>query len=224
MMDFLKNKKINVRSFSIRLLVSFLATVIGEFGIGCYYGCGLGTDPVSVFVDGVHNVCGLSYGDISTICNVILLVLIIIFERQHLGLGTLIAVAIAGPLIDVFETLIRVNFPIETTSLVMRMIILFAGLITTSISYAMAIACRMGIGTFQFIPIFLADKTPLKLEMAQTLSDAVFFIIGVCLGGVIGIGTIVGVACTGYLMGFILNRISKPLDDLGPMIEKVQES
>lgn len=223
-MNFLKDKTINWKSFSIRLLVSLLATIIGEFGIGCYYGCGLGTDPISVFVDGVHNVCGLSYGDISTICNIILAILIIIFERQHLGIGTLIAVAIAGPLIDVFETLIRVNFPIETTSLIIRMGILLAGLVTTSISYAMAIACKMGIETFQFIPIFIADKTPIKLDLAQTISDAVFFMIGVILGGVVGIGTIVGVACTGYLMGFILNKISKPLDDLGPIIENNMES
>lgn len=218
-MNFLKDKKINWKSFTIRLFVSFFATVIGEFGIGCYYGCGLGTDPISVFVDGVHNVCGLSYGDISSICNIILAILIIIFERQHLGIGTLIAVAIAGPLIDVFEALIRVNFPLETTSLMVRMLILLTGLITTSVSYAMAIACKMGIGTFQFIPIFIADKTPIKLDVAQTISDAVFFVIGFALGGVIGIGTIVGVACTGYLMGLVLDFISKPLDNLGPIIE-----
>ena len=223
-MDFLKDKKINWRSFLIRLMVSIFATIIGEFGIGCYYGCGLGTDPISVFVDGVHNVCRLSYGDISTICNIILAILIIIFERQHLGVGTLITVVIAGPLIDVFETLIRVNFPIESTSLLIRILILLAGLITTSISYAMAIACKMGIGTFQFIPIFIADKTPIKLELAQTISDAVFFIIGVVLGGVTGIGTIVGVACTGYLMGFVLDRISKPLDDLGDILENKSDS
>ena len=103
----MKGKKINYRSLSIRLLIWFFASLLSEFGIGCYYACGLGTDPVSVFVDGVHNICGLSYGNISTICNIILLILIIIFERRYLGIGTIISTFISGPLIDVFETLMR---------------------------------------------------------------------------------------------------------------------
>lgn len=219
-MDFLKGKKINYKSLIIRLLISIFATALAELGIGCYYGCGFGSDPISVFVDGVHAMCGLSYGEISTICNVILAILIIIFERQHLGIGTLIAVAIGGPLIDVFETLIRVTFPLETTSVAVRLIILLVGLITTSIGYALAIACEMGIGTFQFIPIFIDDKTPISMGVAQTVSDAIFFIIGVALGGITGFGTIVGVLFTGSILDFTLKKTSKPIEKLGPIFEK----
>ena len=83
-------KDLNYRALFIRITISLIGTVLSSFGVGCYYACGLGTDPISVFVDGLHNACGLSYGQISTICNVILTILIFLFERKHLGIGTII--------------------------------------------------------------------------------------------------------------------------------------
>ena len=216
-------KKINWKAFIVRLILALLGTTIGEFGIGCYYGCGLGTDPISVFVDGFHSISGLSYGTISTICNVIQAMLIFLFIRQYLGIGTLIGVLIGGPLIDVFETLVRTSFPLETTSLPIRIAILIAGLITTGIGYALGIVCRMGVGCFQFIPLILSEKTPLDLKYTQMISDAAFFLIGLLLGGVVGIGTIVGVFLTGYIMSYVIGLIDKKVVDLGPIIIKQEE-
>jgi fructose-1,6-bisphosphatase len=49
---------------------------------------------------------------IATICNVIQAVLIFLFIRKHLGPGTLLGVVTGGPLIDLFETLMRHLFPV----------------------------------------------------------------------------------------------------------------
>ena len=210
--------KINFKSLSIRLLISLFATILSSFGIGCYYGCGLGTDPISVFVDGVHQISHLSYGQISTICNVILAILIIIFERKHLGIGTIIGVITGGPLIDIFETLIRTNYPLEQLNMSARIIMLTIALITTAIGYGLGIACKMGIGCFQFVPIFLADKTPLDLKYSQIISDAIFFIIGWILGGVVGLGTILGVLLTGYILDYTISLVQERIDNLGPIL------
>lgn len=193
----MKLKKINWKAFTVNFILCVLGTVISEFGIGCYYTCGLGTDPISVFVDGLHANFGLSYGTISTICNVILTVCIFLFERKHIGIGTIVGMFIGGPLIDVFETLMRTNFPTETTSLPVRIVLLILAILTFAIGCGLGIACHMGIGCFQFPPIFLADISKISLTYTQMITDAIFFIIGWLLGGVIGIGTIAGVLLTG---------------------------
>ena len=191
--------------------------MISSFGIGCFYGCGLGTDPISVFVDGLHGVTGMSYGTISTICNVIQTVLIFLFIRKYLGIGTLVSVLLGGPLIDLFETLVRTNFPLETTSLPLRIVILLVGLVTAGIGYGLGIVCEMGVGCFQFIPLFLAEKTPLDLKYTQMISDALFFLIGFFLGGVVGIGTVAAVLLTGYIMTYTISKLEKKVSDLGPV-------
>ena len=210
-------KKINYKSLLVRLFICVMGTIVCEFGIGCYYGCGLGTDPISVFVDGMHNVTGLSYGTISTICNVIQTILIFMFIRKYLGIGTLISVLIGGPLIDVFETLVRTSFPLETTTLPIRVIILLMGLLTSSIGFGLGIVCKLGVGCFQFIPLFLSEKTPLDLKYTQMISDALFFLTGFFLGGVVGIGTIAGVLLTGYIMTWTISLLEKKVDELGPI-------
>lgn len=210
-------KNLNVRSLTVRLFISVLGAVISSFGIGCFYGCGLGTDPISVFVDGLHGVTGMSYGTISTICNVIQTVLIFLFIRKYLGIGTLVSVLLGGPLIDLFETLVRTNFPLETTSLPLRILILLIGLVTAGIGYGLGIVCEMGVGCFQFIPLFLAEKTPLDLKYTQMISDALFFLIGFFLGGVVGIGTVAAVLLTGYIMTYTISKLEKKVSDLGPV-------
>ena len=211
-------KKINWKAFGIRLFLSFFGTMISELGIGCYYACGLGTDPISVFVDGLHNISGMSYGNISTICNVIQAILIFIFIREYLGIGTLIGVLIGGPLIDVFETLVRISFPLETTTLPVRIIILLVGLITTGIGYGLGIVSKMGIGCFQFIPLFLTKKTKIDLKYTQMFSDATFFLIGFLLGGVVGVGTLVGVFLTGFILSYVVEKLQPKVDSLGKII------
>ena len=210
-------KNLNVRSLTVRLFISVLGAVISSFGIGCFYGCGLGTDPISVFVDGLHGVTGMSYGTISTICNVIQAILIFLFIRKYLGIGTLVSVLLGGPLIDLFETLVRTNFPLETTSLPLRIVILLVGLVTAGIGYGLGIVCEMGVGCFQFIPLFLAEKTPLDLKYTQMISDALFFLIGFFLGGVVGIGTVAAVLLTGYIMTYTISKLEKKVSDLGPV-------
>ena len=210
-------KNINIKAFLVRLITSLSGTIISSFGIGCFYGCGLGTDPISVFVDGLHNVTKMSYGDISTICNVIQAILIFIFIRKYLGLGTLIGTILGGPLIDVFEVFVRTNYPVENTTITIKIIIMLIGLLTTGIGYALGIASKLGVGCFQFIPLFLLEKCHIDLKYSQMISDTVFFLIGFALKGVVGIGTVACVLLTGYIMDGVLNIIEKPIDDLGPL-------
>lgn len=210
-------RKINFKSLGVRALVYLLSSALGSFGVGCYYACGLGTDPISVFVDGLHGMFALSYGQISTIFNVIFTICIILFERKHFGLGTIIGCFTSGPLLDVFETLMRTNFPVETTPLPVRAMILCAGLFAFAIGCGLGIACHMGIGCFQFGPIFLSDVTHIDLKYTQIITDAIFFVIGFSLGGVIGVGTLVGVFLTGPILGYTLAKTEKPIEKLGPI-------
>lgn len=215
--DYHDDIRINGKALFIGIIICIFSNIISNFGIGCYYGCGLGTDPISVFVDGLHNACGLSYGTISTICNIILTVLIIIFERKRFGIGTFIGMLISGPLIDVFEIFVRNNFPQETTSLFIKILILLVGLISFAVGCGLSISCNMGIGCFQFPPVFLSDYGKIDLKWTQIATDTIFFIIGYLLGGVIGLGTVISIICTGPILEWTINISNKIIEKNGPL-------
>lgn len=196
-----------------------ISIILSEFGIGCYYACVLGSDPISVFVEGLSFALPLTVGQISTACNVILIILIILFERKHLGLNTVLSTFMAGPLIDLFVGILKTNFPGDTTSLAIKVVILVLGVLSFGVGLGLGIACNQGIGCFTFLPIFLSDISKIELKYTQIITDAMFFVIGVLLGGIWGVGTLAGVFLTGPVLDFTMKLVEEKIHKIGPIIE-----
>ncbi|MBR4462758.1 MAG: hypothetical protein IKS51_09290 [Erysipelotrichaceae bacterium] len=214
-MEFLK--KTDLKTLTRKSVIYILATALCEFGIACYYTARLGTDPISVFVEGASFHCDLTVGEISTICNIILGILLFFFDREQFGFGTFLMILIAGPLIDLFYGFLLRYFPPETTALAIRVAILIAGILTYALGLGWTILCDIGVGPFSFPPLFLTKAFHIDLKYTQILTDAMFFAIGFFLGGVYGLGTIVSVLLTGPLMTFFMKYSE-------PMIKKIEQS
>ena len=210
--------RINYRGLTLRIILYVIATALCEIGIACYYTARLGTDPISVFVEGISFHVDMTVGQISTMCNVILGILCIIFERKQLGIGTFITILVAGPMIDFFYGFMLNHFPPETTALWIRTIILFAGIVIYALGLGIAISCELGVGPFSFPPLFLTRVFKIDLKYTQIATDAVFFLIGMYLGGVIGVGSIVSVLLTGPFMTAFMRMLKPMMDRIGPII------
>ena len=185
-------------------IIYLLATALCELGIACYYTARLGTDPISVFVEGISFHCDLTVGEISTICNIILGILLFLFDRDQFGVGTFLMILIAGPLIDLFYGFLLSCFPPETTALIIKTAILTAGILIYALGLGLTIQCDIGVGPFSFPPLFLTKVFRIDLKYTQIITDAMFFAIGFFLGGVYGLGTVVSVLLTGPLMTFFM--------------------
>ncbi|MFR9208423.1 MAG: hypothetical protein ACLVKR_08920, partial [Lachnospiraceae bacterium] len=68
--DFVRS--VNLSSIGKRSIFLAISVVFMYLGIACYYQCGLGTDPYSVMVDGLHTFLNLSYGQVTNIINAVL--------------------------------------------------------------------------------------------------------------------------------------------------------
>lgn len=206
---------INLKSFIILFIIYCFATVLCQFGIALFYTCSLGADPISIFVEGACLHINLTLGQFSTVCNVILSILTIIFERRNAGFGLLIQMAISGPLIDLFYPITMTWFPPETTTFILKIIILLFAILIYSFGLALTILCQLGIAPFSFPPLFLADITPIKLRYTQIITDAIWFIIGIILGGTFGFGTIITVLLTGPCLGMFMKLCEKYILKIG---------
>ena len=204
----MNKEKTNIR----KIILFILGLIFSELGIAFYYTAILGTDPISVFVEGISFHVNLSVGQISTICNVILGILTYLLERDRIGIGTILTILAGGPLIDLFYGTLLGIFPPEATSLPVRCILLIAGLITYALGLGLILVCDLGIGPFSFPPIWLARVTKLDLKYTQIITDALFFIVGILLGGIFGLGTVVSVLLTGPLMTMFMKLFGPYID------------
>lgn len=215
--------RINYPAVLKKSILYIAATALCELGIACYYTARLGTDPISVFVEGISFHVDLTVGQISTICNIVLGILCIIFERRQFGLGTFITILIAGPMIDLFYGMLLQYFPPETTAVAIRVLIIAAGIIFYAIGLGLAIICDLGVGPFSFPPIFLARVLKADLKYTQIATDAMYFIIGMLLGGVIGAGSVISVLFTGPLMTMFMKMFEPVMNRIGPIVREDQD-
>lgn len=215
----------NAASFFKRFLVMMLALVLMNFGIACYYQCGLGTDPFSVFVDGEHSLFHMTYGQVTNINNVFLFSFMLIFARKYIHVGSIAGALVSGTLIDAFNWLISTFFPCHT--LIAQAVMLLTGLVVFAGSIALYISAQLGVSALEAIPLWLAEKTGVNLRWLRIAEDLTFMCIGILLGvfagravfgDMIGIGTLAGAFGTGPVMKWFLNITDKRFQNwFGPL-------
>lgn len=113
------------RNYFSKIIVKILMIFIGVTCVGCgiafFYALNIGSDPISVFVDGQHRIFGLSYGTVNLLNSILYLVFIFLFRRDLIRLATLISGVALGPLINLFTGLLG-NLITPKGSLTLQMI------------------------------------------------------------------------------------------------------
>lgn len=220
----------NAGSFFKRFAVMVFSLVLMNFGIACYYQCGFGTDPFSVFVDGEHSLFQMTYGQVTNLNNVFLFTFMLIFARKYIHVGSIVGALISGALIDLFNWLLSTYFPGDT--LAMQIILLVVGLVTFAIAVALYIIAELGVSAVEAIPLWLGEKTKINLRWLRIGEDLGFMCIGILLGALagraifgdlIGIGTLAGAFGTGPIMKWFMNLTEQPFQKwFGPLRKTAQ--
>ena len=226
-MEKIKNffRSISYPSLGKRGIILIIGILLSNFGIACYYKCLLGTDPYSVMIDSMHTLFNLSHGQITNILNIVLFVLMLIFGRKYINLGTVVSALAAGTLIDLFERLVDVIMPEPV--LWMQIVILAIGFFTFAAGIGLVVTASLGLGVAEFIPVLISEKSGINLRWIRIGYDVFCLLTGVVLGliasrrifgDLVGVGTILGAFGTGVVMKFIINRLGGPLGKwFGPL-------
>lgn len=180
-----------------------VAIAIIALGVSLLFSLKIGTDPVSVFVDGEHNLTNLDYGTLTTINNSVLVVFGLIFAREYLYIGTVIGAFLMGPLINIFVPMFNSLFA-NSLGLFIKLILLFPAVSMLGFGVAMLISLDFGVGTFELLTLKIRDVTKLKIKWVKMGVDFFFTAVGFLMGGIIGAGTIVGVLLTGPMVSLSL--------------------
>ncbi|MEI3146680.1 MAG: hypothetical protein V8T10_01350 [Merdibacter sp.] len=226
--DFVRS--VNLSSIGKRSIFLAISVVFMYLGIACYYQCGLGTDPYSVMVDGLHTFLNLSYGQVTNIINAVLFVLMLLFGRKYINIGTIINFVVAGVLIDAFNAALIALFP--NLDLFGQTLMLIAGFLLFAAGTGIYIVAALGVGGVEFITLSFSEKTKINLRWVRIGFDVICMILGIVLGAIagrgifgdlIGVGTILGAFGTGVVMKFTIRLLDERLTKwFGPLRRKAE--
>jgi uncharacterized membrane protein YczE len=203
-MESLKNPK----SLVVRLFILISGLIVAAFGIAVYLKTAIGSDPVTVFLEGLNKTFGISIGTATTVYMATFLLILLIFDRSKLGIGTIIHTLGFGYLCDAWIFLLD---PLDLSQSHLIIKLLVSLIATSALASGLGIyqAVYLGVGASDGFVQFLAKTTRIPLRYTRIIFDAVMLILGLILGGVIHIATIHATFLLGPIMAGIYHRLTR---------------
>lgn len=164
----------------------------------------LGMSPWGVFHEGLSNVTGLSFGVITQLVGLVVLLVSVVFLKTKIGLGTVLNVLLVGWFIDLadhFYTYIPLSYIAKT-------IVFTLGLITMTFGRSLYIASRLGPGPRDGLFVGLARICNIQVKYVKPAIELTVLFLGFIFGGTAGIGTVVAALVSGYLVQMFFKLLS----------------
>jgi uncharacterized membrane protein YczE len=191
-----------------------LAVGLTLYGVsmGMMVRSGLGLDPWDVFHYGIAQHLPVSFGTVTIIVGVAVLLLWIPL-RQWPGLGTVANVVVIGLATD--ATLALLDAP---AALPVRVVLLVGGIVLNGLAGALYIGSQFGPGPRDGLMTGLVRRTGRSFRLVRTSIEVTVLVVGWLLGGVVGLGTVLYAVLIGPVVQVFLPLFTVPLDvpDLTP--------
>ena len=176
--------------------------VIYSFGVYCTINAGIGAAPWDVLAIGAADHLPVSYGVVVTVINIIL-VTIDWKMGERIGFGTIYDALLTGNFTDIW---LRLNPLGNSHSIVSGTVILVAGLFIASVGMYFAMSAGQGCGPKDALLLVVGKRLPkIPIGLVQIMIFACALIAGVLLGGPVGFGTVISVACSGTALQIVFH-------------------
>ncbi|WP_433722612.1 YczE/YyaS/YitT family protein [Nocardia sp. CA-129566] len=199
-----------------RLVALYVGLWLYGFSMAVMIRAGLGLDPWDVFHQGVAGHVPISFGAVTAITGVAVLVAWIPL-RQRPGLGTVSNVVVIGVSVDIGLWLLPV-----WDALPVRVGAMAAAVVLNAVATVLYIGAGMGPGPRDGLMTGLVRRTGWSVRLVRTGIEVSVLATGWLLGGSVGVGTVVYAFGIGpliqvlipfadrYLPGFRTDREAEP--------------
>lgn len=196
--------------FVRKLILYFISCFCIAVGISIFVNTKWGSDPISVWLDGLHRAFSISLGNASTINTCGTLVVAFIVARKYFGVGTMIGIFFLGPILNVVDPYIQI-FVSNHTNWYWKMVMLLTGELVICIGAGLSIATRFGCAAIDCILLKIVDSTKVPYQYLKIIADILYTLCGFLLGGIVGIGSVFSAIVTGVLISYFKKLFEKTI-------------
>ncbi|MGD9569900.1 MAG: YitT family protein [Sedimentibacter sp.] len=160
----------------------------------------VGLAPWDAFNMGVTNITGISYGNISILVGIVILVIVAGFLKEKIGMGTILNTILIGLFVDIMQSIHLI--PLMTNFFLGILMLLLSQVIVSVASY-FYIGAGMGCGPRDTLMVAMGKLFP-KIPIGAirgTIEGTVLFI-GFLLGAKVGIGTVIAVFGISFILQY----------------------
>ena len=184
------------RELAVRVVLLLAGLCVAHLGVTLFLQSDLGSDPFNVFVQGLFRgipwpaFAAMTHGRTHLLVSLVILLVLLAVDRSYVGIGTVLCMALGGPIIDVYtlwlSPVIHGGLPLS-----LRLALLVAGCVILAFGMTIVIRSQAGTGPNDLVAVVLSDKLRKPFGPVRIGVDLTFALVGLALGGVVGLGTVI---------------------------------
>lgn len=193
-----------------------MGTTTAAFGCGCFITAALGSDPVTAFVMGLSISTKIQFGTMMNIFNLICFVIVLVWDRKRINIGTVLYTFTLGTFCDIFIALLT---PLGSASLLVRVGLIVIGTIAIGFGLGFYQGASFGAGPSDALNQIISEKFKIPLKWERMGFDITMVIGALILGGamrfeIVYFGTLVGMFAVGPIMAPTMTKMEGPISKL----------
>ncbi|WP_159492370.1 YczE/YyaS/YitT family protein [Streptomyces nigrescens] len=181
-----------------RLPQLLLGLALYGFSLSVMVRASLGVNPWSVLYEGLENYTSLSFGTISAVVGVLVLLLWIPLKQKP-TLGT-----VANILVLAYSSDLGLSLIPQPLGLPTRAGLLVGGVLLNGLSVAVYVGARFGPGPRDGLMTGASAVTGRSIRLVRTVIEIAVLAVGGLLGGSVGVGTVLYALAVGPVTQFFL--------------------
>ena len=162
----------------------------------------LGLFPWDVLTDGLTKRTGLTFGTITAIVSLVVMLLWIPL-RQRPGVGTIANIVVVSVAVDVARAVLP-----DQRLLAWQIAFLVGGIVLNAVATAVYVGARLGPGPRDGLMTGLTARTGWSVRLVRTGIEVIVLGAGWLLGGTVGVGTVLYALAVGPLTQLLLPLVT----------------
>lgn len=193
-----------------RIFMAFIGVLVSGLSVGLFRNSAFGTDPFQVMVNGISNkVTFIDFGTLYMIINLLLLLIIFILNKHHIGISTFINIFFLGYVVQFSDDVVR-GIIGEHPSMPVRIALMIVGIVILCFASAMYFTADLGVSTYDAVALILEERKVGKFRILRIITDIICVAAGFFMGAVVGVGTVVTAFFMGPLIDIFNVHVARP--------------
>lgn len=205
-----EGKPNRVLEISLRTIVSFIGVCFIAIGAGFLKESNLGLDPFTAVNIGLSKIFGMSLGTVQLSFNVIIFIIVLIMNRNQIGIGTIFNMALVGYGIEWFTEFYD-SHTAESLHIPLMVCDVILGIAFFTLGTSLYMEANLGVAPYDAIAPIIVQKMKLKYQWVRAIQDILFMIVGFLIGGAVGIMTLLIAFCAGPAINFWNVKVSQKI-------------
>jgi len=202
------------REYYLKAILCVIGVFIIGIGVGFMRYANFGIDPYMCFMNGLHlaifKKLSFSFGATFAISSLLLIVIVLIFDRSKIGLGTIAAIVLTGYVSDLGVFLCNLIVIEGIALFILRIGLMVSGILLVAIGSGMYFNTNVGVSPYDGIGLIITEKIGNQnvYRWIRIATDLICVSLGFLMGNIPGVGTVIMAFFTGPLFAFFRNKIS----------------